>query len=130
MINLDFCGCAHSKVSKKLGINGILLPVFNKLVSYIYLVYNKLVSILRAKFCKIVMKCKIILLIDLLKFLSFWPYFSKCTFLRLQHFFLPNTYPVNLILSFYLNFILIFIRFISLMKHFFPSLQLLLWQLK
>ena len=38
------------------------------------------VSILRAKFCKIVMKCKIIPLIDLLKFSSFWPYFSKCAF--------------------------------------------------
>ena len=65
---------------------------------------------LRAKLCIAVMKCKNVLI--------FWLFFSKCTFLRLQHFFLPSTYPVNSNQFYLWSFECI--RFMSLIKYFFP----------
>ena len=52
----------------------------------------QLVSILRAKLLKVVMKFQDV-------FLSFGPIFSKCTFWGCSIFFSPYTYPVKSVLS-------------------------------
>ena len=59
----------------------------------------QLVSILRAKFCEVIMKCKNVMLL-----------------LRLRLFFSPSSYPVN---SFFFQLYFVSTRFMLLMKHFF-----------
>ena len=50
-------------------------------------------SILRAKFWKVVIKCNIIM------FIKFWAFFSKCIFLWLNHFISPSADSINSIFS-------------------------------
>ena len=57
---------------------------------------------------------------------TFWPFFSKYTFLKLHHFISPSTYPIN---SFFFSGSLYLRRFMFLIKHI-SSEQLLIWQLK
>ena len=55
---------------------------------------SKPISILRATFLKVVMECKIA------TFLTFWVFFLKCTFLRLQSFISPSIkYTINSVFS-------------------------------
>ena len=70
-------------------------------------------SILRAKFWKAVVKCKHVI------FFKFWALFSKCTFLRLQHFFTASTFPLNSIFSVVVRII------VDLLTKHFSSFQLL-----
>ena len=65
-------------------------------------------SILSANLWKVVIRGEIIC------FLIFGHFFSKCTFLRLWHFFSPSGYPVNSIFQWQY----LFIRFMFLRKHF------------